>query len=106
MEIRFSQTNDIIIDSKLGQDIENIPMQGTEKQVSWAKEIRRNAVIANVKRFNSMVDGMQLRQQEMTPEQRQAAAAGISKLASIEDARFWIDNRETNPQMMMSKYGR
>lgn len=105
MNIRFDPTNDMILDQEFSNELEDIPMVGTEKQVQWAKAIRHNAVVANVKRFNLLVDGKRFRHEGITTEWLKACAAGISKLASIEDAKFWIDNKDANPQLLMSKYG-
>ena len=66
-----------------------VDLQGSEKQVAWATDIRAKAIIA-------------LCQFAVATYKRELPAADVERLANRQpQARFWIDNREMDTESLI-----
>lgn len=105
INFKLDAVGDIDVSDAMSQ-LDSVQMVGTDKQISWAVDIRRKALHEIVTMYNSMLDTMRLRQQAPSPANVSAALAGIDKLANITSAKFWVDNRSELPKTLLGKYGR
>lgn len=80
---------------------------GSEKQVSWANQIRRNQLVKQkeyIETLWSYIPGLA----ETQPEELAGAISNVEKfekraklLASVTDAKFWIDTRDEDAQILV-----
>lgn len=63
-----------------------VEMKGSEKQVAWAEEIKKGFSGKEQNLINAV-------QSKTRPEFAAKVAEAVSKISTIEDASWWIDNR-------------
>jgi hypothetical protein len=73
-----------------------VDLQGSEKQIAWAKTIRQEFVTAFERRFSGA--------QGSADESARAMKAFIAVLNAHPDARFWIDHRGESVRLFAKEY--
>ena len=68
------------------QNREVVEMKGSEKQVTWAEEIKKSFTGKEQNLINAV-------QSKTRPEFAAKIAEAVGKISTIEDASWWIDNR-------------
>lgn len=80
-------------------------MKGTEKQVAWAEDIKRNMVSKFTERMEDTMrraKGLSADQTAIAEQRKAMAIAALNaKLDGIEDARWYIDNRDMSTDALL-----
>lgn len=74
------------------------PLQGSEKQIQWAAQIRNDWFSFSRKELNKALKMMELSRQNLTKARWQrkhdAWVESRASVAKVTDAKWWIENRE------------
>ena len=77
-------------------------LTGSEKQATWAADIRARA-FEQVERLRAEVAGRNLPDAEREARKLAALDDLLAKMRSINDAKTWIDYRDTNYGLMAAQ---
>lgn len=80
-------------------------LNGTEKQVSWANDIRseKMATISSmIEKGNSQIETLTGEAKAKALQARDQVLARVEKLQAIDSAAYWIDARHDSVQMLMA----
>lgn len=83
--------------------IQTIEMTGSEKQQSWALDIRRANIKVAMITINRCVNNPAFATSQEAQAQVEMCKAGIDRAMKITDAKWWIDNRDQNICVLIGK---
>jgi hypothetical protein len=87
----------------LEMPIATIEMTGTEKQQSWALDIRRANIKTAMITINRCINNPAFATNADAQTQVKMCQAGIDRAMQITDAKWWIDNRNQNICVLIGK---